>query len=82
MSMQSIIVVIVLALLFAGAVVWISKNGGWTDESQCLGNCSTCDKHCTDPKKKTSESEATHNADGESAAEAATNTDEDSHGEH
>ena len=44
---------LVLAVLFALAVVWISKQGGWKGEG-CGGNCASCHSHCEkqDPNKK------------------------------
>ena len=42
----------VLAGLFALAVVWISKQGGWKGEG-CGGNCASCHQHCDTPEKKT-----------------------------
>ena len=41
----------VLAVLFALAVVWISRQGGWKGEG-CGGNCSSCHQHCDTPEKK------------------------------
>ena len=42
----------VLAVLFALAVVWISRQGGWKGEG-CGGNCASCHQHCDTPEKKT-----------------------------
>lgn len=50
MTIRGIITLIVLALLFAFAVVWISKNGGWKGEG-CGGNCASCHSRCNDPKQ-------------------------------
>lgn len=51
LTLRGIITLIVLALLFALAVVWISKNGGWKGEG-CGGNCSACHSRCNDPKQQ------------------------------
>ncbi|MBU3819326.1 MAG: FeoB-associated Cys-rich membrane protein [Candidatus Faecalibacterium intestinavium] len=45
LSLRAIITLIVLIGLFALAVVWISKNGGWKGEG-CGGNCSACHERC------------------------------------
>ena len=39
--------------LFALAVGWISRQGGWKGEG-CGGNCASCHSHCEkqDPNKK------------------------------
>ena len=42
---------LVLAGLFALAVVWISKQGGWKGEG-CGGNCASCHQHCDTPRKE------------------------------
>ena len=53
LTLRGIITLLVLAVLFALAVVWISKNGGWKGEG-CGGNCGSCHSHCEkqDPNKK------------------------------
>lgn len=51
LTLRGIITLILLAVLFALAVVWISKNGGWKGEG-CGGNCSACHSRCEAPKKK------------------------------
>ncbi|MCI2046512.1 MAG: FeoB-associated Cys-rich membrane protein [Faecalibacterium sp.] len=51
MSVQGILVIIVLVVLFALAVVWISRNGGWQNEG-CHGNCAECHKKCEEPEQK------------------------------
>lgn len=48
---RGIITVLVLAILFALAVVWISRQGGWKGEG-CGGNCASCHQHCDTPEKK------------------------------
>lgn len=45
LTVRGIITLIVLVVLFALAVVWISKNGGWKGEG-CGGNCSACHERC------------------------------------
>ncbi len=47
MTIESIIVVIIMAVGFAFAVVFIAKNGGWQGE-QCQGHCATCEHKCAD----------------------------------
>ena len=47
---RGIITLLVLAVLFALAVVWISRQGGWKGEG-CGGNCSSCHQHCDTPEK-------------------------------
>lgn len=51
MTIRGIITVLVLAILFGLAVVWISKQGGWKGEG-CGGNCASCHHHdvCEQPK--------------------------------
>ena len=46
LTLRGIITLIVLIVLFALAVVWISKG--------CGGNCASCHSHCEkqDPNKK------------------------------
>lgn len=44
-TVRGIITLAVLIVLFALAVVWISKNGGWKGEG-CGGNCSACQARC------------------------------------
>lgn len=48
---RGIITLLVLAVLFALAVVWISRQGGWKGDG-CGGNCSSCHQHCDTPEKK------------------------------
>ena len=50
-TVRGIITLLVLAVLFALAVVWISRQGGWKGEG-CGGNCSSCHQHCDTPEKK------------------------------
>lgn len=52
LTLRGIITILVLAGLFALAVVWISKQGGWKGEG-CGGNCASCHQHCDTPEKKT-----------------------------
>ena len=51
LTLRGIITLIVLIVLFALAVVWISKQGGCEG---CGGNCASCHSHCEkqDPNKK------------------------------
>ena len=42
MTLRGIITLVILAVLFALAVVWISRQGG-------NGNCASCHSHCEDP---------------------------------
>ena len=51
LTTRGIITLLVLVLLFALAVVWVSKHGGWKGEG-CGGNCSSCHQHCDTPEKK------------------------------
>ena len=51
LTLRGIITLLVLAVLFALAVVWISKNGGWKGEG-CGGNCVSCHSRCENPEHK------------------------------
>jgi hypothetical protein len=51
LTLRGIITLIVLILLFALAVVWISKQGGWKGEG-CGGNCASCHSRCENPDHK------------------------------
>ena len=48
---RGIITLLVLAVLFALAVVWVSKQGGWKGEG-CGGNCASCHSRCENPEHK------------------------------
>ena len=48
LTLRGIITLIVLVILFALAVVWISKQGGWKGEG-CGGNCASCHSRCENP---------------------------------
>lgn len=48
LTIRGIITIIVLAVLFGLAVVWISQNGGWKGEG-CGGNCAGCQQRCENP---------------------------------
>lgn len=50
LSLRGIITLLVLAVLFALAVVWISRNGGWN--GGCGGNCASCHSRCDHPGEK------------------------------
>ena len=54
MTLRGIITLVILAVLFALAVVWISRQGGWKGEG-CNGNCASCHSHCEDPNTKKKE---------------------------
>lgn len=51
LTLRGIITLVILAVLFALAVVWISRQGGWKGEG-CSGNCTSCHSHCEDPDAK------------------------------
>ena len=53
LTLRGIITLIVLIVLFALAVVWISKQGGWKVDG-CGGKCASCNSQCEkqDPNKK------------------------------
>ena len=48
LTLRGIITLVILAVLFALAVVWISRQGGWKGEG-CNGNCASCHSPCEDP---------------------------------
>ena len=50
MTIRGIITLLVLVVLFALAVIWISKKGGWS--GGCGGNCASCHQHCDHPEEK------------------------------
>lgn len=50
LTLRGIITILVLAALFALAVVFISKNGGW--KGGCGGDCASCHSHCDHPEQK------------------------------
>ena len=54
LTLRGIITLVILAVLFALAVVWISRQGGWKGEG-CSGNCASCHSHCEDPDAKKKE---------------------------
>ncbi len=47
MDLGSVIVVVIMAVGFAFAALFIAKNGGWQGE-QCQGHCATCNHKCAD----------------------------------
>ena len=49
LTVRGIITLLVLVVLFALAVVWLSKHGGWKDQG-CGGNCASCHQRCENPK--------------------------------
>lgn len=44
--LKSILIVVILAVLFVLAVMFIAKNGGWSSEKSCHGDCSKCHENC------------------------------------
>ena len=50
MNLASIIVLVVVFVLLALAVLFISQNGGW--QGGCGGNCASCHNKCATPKPK------------------------------
>ena len=51
LTLRGIITIVVLAALFALAVVWIAKNGGGKGEG-CGGNCASCHSRCENPDEQ------------------------------
>ena len=51
LTVRGIVTLVVLVVLFALAVVWIARHGGWKDEG-CGGNCASCHQRCENPKDK------------------------------
>lgn len=51
MNFQSILIILLLIAAFAGAMVFINKNGGWNSEGSCHGDCASCHSRCEDEKK-------------------------------
>ena len=43
-------VLVVIFVLLALAILFISQNGGW--QGGCGGNCASCHHKCADPKPK------------------------------
>lgn len=52
MTIRGIITILILVALFAAAVVFISKNGGWKGEEGCTGNCGSCAARCESASAK------------------------------
>ena len=50
MNLASVIVLVVVFVLLALAVLFISQNGGW--QGGCGGNCASCHNKCATPKPK------------------------------
>ena len=44
--LKSILIVVIMAVLFVLAVMFIAKNGGWSSEKGCHGDCSKCHENC------------------------------------
>ena len=55
MTLKSILIVVILVVLFALAVVFIAKNGGWDSEKGCHGDCSKCHENCDESAAKPSQ---------------------------
>ena len=53
MSFASILVLVIVFVLLALAVLFISQNGGW--QGGCGGNCAGCHNKCASPKPKDSD---------------------------
>lgn len=76
MELGSIIVVIIMAVSFAFAALFIAKNGGWKGEG-CQGHCASCDHHCSDPAVTRAKWEA-EQAKQQAAEQAASKSEDDS----
>lgn len=50
MSFASILVLVIVFVLLALAVLFISQNGGW--QGGCGGNCASCHNKCATSKSK------------------------------
>ncbi len=50
LTVRGLVTVVVLVILFALAVVWVSKHDGWKGEG-CGGNCSACRERCDHPEQ-------------------------------
>ena len=50
--LKSILIVVILAVLFVLAVMFIAKNGGWSSEKGCHGDCSKCHENCDSHRAK------------------------------
>lgn len=70
MEIGSVIVVVIMAVAFACAALFIAKNGGWQGE-QCQGHCASCNHKCADAledreaQAKQNEDAAAEEPDGE-----------------
>lgn len=51
LTVRGLVTLVVLVILFALAVVWIAKHGGWKGEG-CGGNCSACRERCDHPETR------------------------------
>ena len=51
LTLRGIITLLVLAVLFALAVVWISENAV-SKRKSCGGNCASCHSRCENPEHK------------------------------
>ena len=52
MTIKSILIIIIMAALFAAAVVFIAQNGGWSSEKGCHGDCAKCHENCDSKEKE------------------------------
>lgn len=50
LTVRGLVTIVVLVILFALAVVWVSKHDGWKGEG-CGGNCSACRERCDHPEQ-------------------------------
>lgn len=46
MTLTSVLIIVIMAALFALAVVFIARNGGWSSEKGCHGDCAKCHESC------------------------------------
>ncbi|HJB58703.1 MAG TPA: FeoB-associated Cys-rich membrane protein [Candidatus Faecalibacterium faecipullorum] len=50
LTVRGVVTLLVLVVLFALAVVWIARHGGWKGEG-CCGNCASCHERCEHPQQ-------------------------------
>ena len=48
--MASAIIVVVIFVLLALAILFMTLDGGW--QGGCGGNCASCRQHCSDKEKQ------------------------------
>lgn len=46
LTLTSVLIIVIMAALFALAVVFIARNGGWSSEKGCHGDCAKCHESC------------------------------------